>query len=125
MDSISASILIADDIGVVRELHKSMLRNIGFERFIDARNGEEAIELVAAHKFDMALLDIDMPKFSGLEVLRELRESNNDIFVVIVSGAGTVGNVQAALDLGVDGFLVKPYSQHKLNNIVSKFLFRS
>lgn len=123
MDAINASILIADDIGVVRELHKSMLRNIGFERFIDARNGEEAIELVEAHEFSIAILDIDMPKLSGLEVLRKLRSSNKDIFVVIVSGAGTTENVQIALDLGVDGFLVKPYSQRKLNSIMSKFLF--
>lgn len=117
----SVSILIADDVAVVRELHKNMLRDFGFNNFTDARDGADAIELASAHNFEIAILDIDMPKFSGLEVLSKLRSINKDIFVIIVSGAGTADNVKAALKLGVDGFLVKPYSRRKLEDIVSKF----
>jgi len=124
MDPKNVNILIADDISVVRELHKSMLRNLGFEKFTDAKNGEDAIELVAAQKFELAILDIDMPKLSGLEVLNELRRLNKEIFVVIVSGSGTVANVKSALDLGVDGFMVKPYTRTKLEEIIAKFFSR-
>lgn len=121
MNPKKVSILIADDVGVVRDLHKTMLRNFGFECFVDAGNGEEAIRLAAIQQFDVAMLDIDMPKLNGLEVLRELRRTNKDIFVIIVSGAGTTDNVRAALELGVDGFLVKPYSRRKLSDILTKF----
>ena len=125
MISGDVSVLIADDVAVVRELHKNMLRDFGFSNFTDARDGADAIELATAHNFEIAILDIDMPKFSGLEVLSKIRSINKDIFVIIVSAAGTTENVKAALELGVDGFLVKPYSRRKLEDIVSKYHSRS
>ena len=125
MISSNVSILIADDVAVVRELHKNMLRDLGFNNFTDARDGADAIELATAHNFEIAILDIDMPKFSGLEVLDKLRSITKDIFVIIVSGAGTTENVKAAMELGVDGFLVKPYSRRKLEDIVSKYHSRN
>ena len=125
MISSNVSILIADDVAVVRELHKNMLRDFGFNNFTDARDGADAIELATAHNFEIAILDIDMPKFSGLEVLDKLRSITKDIFVIIVSGAGTTENVKAAMELGVDGFLVKPYSRRKLEDIVSKYHSRN
>ena len=117
----NVQVLIADDVRVVRELHKSMLREFGFRNFFDADNGEDAIELASSRKIEMAILDIDMPIFTGLEVLSELRKLHREIFIVIVSGEGTTGNVKAALDLGVDGFLVKPYTRRKVEDIVNKF----
>lgn len=117
----NANILIADDVAVVRELHKNMLHDFGFRKFIEAHDGLEAIELAKAHIFDMAILDIEMPKYSGLEVLSELRRLDKGVFVIIVSAEGTTENVKAALDIGVDGFLVKPYSQRKLEDLVTKF----
>ena len=124
MNPLNTRILIADDVFVVRELHKTMLREFGFTNFIDAKDGQDAIDLSSAHEFSMALLDIDMPKFSGLDVLKSIRKINHKIFVIIVSGAGTTENVSTALDLGVDGFLVKPYSRRKLEDVVNKFLSR-
>ena len=124
MEQSNVSVLIADDVRVMRELHKSMLRKFGFKNFYDADNGEDAIEMTAAYKIELAILDIEMPVFSGLEVLDQLRKLHRDIFVVIVSGEGTTDNVKAALDLGVDGFLVKPYTPSKIEDIVNKFLAR-
>ena len=125
MNPKNASILIADDVRVVRELHKSMLREFGFRDFFEAENGEDAIKLSASKEIDIAILDIDMPVFSGLDVLSEIRKSHRKIFVVIVSGEGTTSNVKAALDLGVDGFMVKPYTQRKLEDIINKFIAKN
>ena len=87
-----------------------------------ARNGEEALRKYVLSSHDLVFLDINMPRKSGLECLQELRAIDPEAFVVIVSGHSSIDNVRAASALGVNGFLVKPYSSQKVREVARNYL---
>lgn len=114
-------ILVADDVAVMRDLLKSVLRNLGYLNIVEASNGELALkEFEGMERPRIAFLDIEMPKRSGLEVLREIRREYPRTFVVIVSAAGTLENLQEAIAHGADAFVVKPYKGAKIQEALAK-----
>jgi len=75
-----------------------------------AADGEAALEHIQAHRFDLVLLDLMLPKLSGLEVLRSLRELDTSTRVIAVTARSSVEDRVEGLDLGADDYLVKPFS---------------
>ena len=117
-------VLIADDEVLMRDLLKSVLTRLGVTQFETAEDGEEALRKYVLAGHDMLFLDIDMPRKTGLECLKELRDIDPKVFVVMVSGHSSIENVRAASALGVGGFLVKPYSSQKVREVAQNFLAR-
>ena len=115
-------ILIADDEVMMRDLLQSVLSRMGATQFESAEDGAEAVRKYVLSTHDMVFLDIDMPRKTGLECLQELRAIDPKVFAVIVSGHSSIDNVRAASQLGVNGFLVKPYSSQKVRDVVENFL---
>lgn len=115
------NILIVDDIPVMRSLLKKILRESGYGNVTEAANGEIALEKFKLQTYSMVLLDINMPIKDGVTVLKEIREIDPDVFVVMVSADSTVDNIKSTLALGVNGFIVKPYSAAKISGIIQKF----
>ncbi len=75
-----------------------------------ATNGEDAFFLASTQKFDLMLLDLGLPKRSGLEVLRALRQPQADLPILIVTARDSVENRVEGLDAGADDYLVKPFA---------------
>jgi len=112
------TILLVDDEGAVREFARQVLAGQGHE-VLEARDGEEAVEVFRLHQhhIDLVLLDLTMPKKSGREVFRELKEINPDVPVIVSSGYSK----EAATDGGgVQAFLPKPYTAQDLLASVSE-----
>ena len=65
--------------------------------------------------------DIEMPDGNGLEVLKHIKDNNIPTFTVMVSAHGTFENVKIAMDAGADGFVVKPYSEKKIEQVIKKY----
>ena len=103
-----ATILIIDDDDLVRGSLEMFLKRRG-HRTMTAGDGKQGLEMVAAHKPDLVLLDLRMPGMDGLEVLKVLREREEDLPVIVVSGAGVIGDVVMSLRLGAWDFLLKPF----------------
>lgn len=102
------SILIADDHDIIREGIKNILRKAPeFEVVGEARDGEEALEKIASLKPEILLLDITMPKKSGLEILAQIRRLSRNTKVVIISVHKADAYVHRALKEGVKGYLNK------------------
>lgn len=102
------SIVIADDHDIIREGIKNILRRASeFEVVGEARDGEEALEMVASLKPEILLLDITMPKKSGLEILSQIRRLSRNTKVVIISVHKADAYVHRALKEGVKGYLNK------------------
>jgi DNA-binding response OmpR family regulator len=78
------------------------------------RSGEEVFFLFATHRFDLMILDIDLPGRSGLEVLTALRRLGNDLPVLILSDSAAVEKRAAGLKLGANDFLNKPFAPLEL-----------
>jgi len=114
------SVLVADDQLVMRDLLTALLRNLKIHKIDSAADGTQAIDQFRKTQHDIVFLDIDMPETDGLGALKKMIEIKPDAFIVMVSGNSSIDNVKAALQLGSKGFIVKPYSTSKINDMINK-----
>jgi len=102
-----ATILIVDDDLYVRESLKEILNDNGYA-IEEAADGKTALDLLAQHPVDLMLLDLDLPRVNGMDVLRKTAAEFPGIGVVIISGKGTIQLAVEATKLGAYDFLEKP-----------------
>lgn len=114
-------LLIIDDEGELREVLAALLEDFTSEIY-QASNGLEGIDLLKTHTFDAVLSDEKMPKKSGLEVLKWMRENGIQIPFVIHTGYGQKEMVLEAQRLGAYAFIDKPWDENILINTVKKAL---
>ena len=105
-------ILIADDNAPNVELLEAFLADIECEIAV-AVDGRDTLEKVDSFKPDLILLDVMMPKMSGFEVCRKLKQSpqTKDIMVLMITALNELGDIERAVDAGTDGFLSKPVNK--------------
>jgi len=108
----SDSILIVDDERGIRETLSAVLRDEGFSPDAVA-SGEECLKAIACRVYGCILLDVWLPGIDGLETLRQIRDSNCDAAVVIISGHGNIETAVRATKLGAFDFIEKPLSIEK------------
>ncbi len=82
-----SSVLIVDDEFGVRESLRILLKY--YYEICTAKDGEEALKVVKERKIDLITLDLNMPKLSGIETLREIRKMDGEVPVIIITGYGT------------------------------------
>jgi len=99
--------LLVDDEASFRRALKTSLSALGYGTE-EARNGEEALELLHQGSFDLILLDINMPGIGGVETCREIRARALDVGVVMVSVRDTENDLVQALEAGADDYITKP-----------------
>jgi signal transduction histidine kinase/CheY-like chemotaxis protein len=117
------TILLADDDDSIRKMVKSMLERFGYQ-VIPASNGKEASELYQQRKdrIDMVILDMVMPGWSGVETLTALKKVNPKIKVLISSGYSSEIANEEIINLGINGFVQKPYIIKELLTEMKKVL---
>lgn len=101
-------IIIADDHPVFRSgLKKLIEEDSSIEILGEAENGEKALELINELKPQIAVLDIDMPKMSGIQVLKSLNKSKTEIKIIFLTVFASEDIFDKAMDLGISGYLLK------------------
>jgi DNA-binding response OmpR family regulator len=115
--------LIVDDEPNVRLVFRTALETAGY-RVLEAADGQAALDQLAASPVALVLLDLQMPGLGGMEVLRRLRDSGNDVPVVIVTAHGSIPDAVAAMKLGAIDFLTKPLSPDRLRRVVGEVIRR-
>lgn len=100
-------ILIIDDDDLVRRSLAVYLMDSGFDVF-EAGGADGLCSAIDIHQPDLVITDLRMPGSDGLDVLRQVQEKRPEVPVIIISGAGSVGDVVQALRLGASDYLVKP-----------------
>ena len=110
-------ILVADDEDIMRQTAKSILEECGYDVIL-AENGEDAVNIYKAQYQDIkaVLLDMVMPKMSGEQAYIEIARINKDVKTLLASGFRKDDRVESILELGVKGFIQKPYGLVKLAN---------
>ena len=106
-------ILVIDDDASVRDSLKMILEYDGYECQL-ARSGQEGVDGVERDTPDLVFLDVKMPGMDGLDVLRKIRENDETVPVVMISGHGTVTTAVEATKLGAFDFLEKPLSTERV-----------
>jgi two-component system alkaline phosphatase synthesis response regulator PhoP len=108
-----ATILIVDD---EPEILRGLADNLGFEgyRTVAASTGAEALHLAAGHAPDLILLDIMLPRMSGWDVCRALRERGIDVPIIMLTARGEEADRVRGLELGADDYIAKPFSLREL-----------
>lgn len=106
-------ILVAEDETIIRLDLRTTLEEAGFEVCAEARNGEEAVELAASERPDLAILDVKMPKLDGIEAARRIL-AERPIPIVMLTAYGQEELVARAVEAGVFGYLVKPFREADL-----------
>ena len=119
-------VLVADDEEDIRALVAFRLKRAGYE-VITAADGEEALLLATTRLPDLAVLDMMMPKATGLEVTRSMREheATKDIPVILLTARAQEVDVQRGFEAGADDYVKKPFSPQDLQARVHALLERS
>lgn len=105
-------VLVVDDEPQIRRVMRATLTGHGY--FVaDARSGEEALEKLAADRFDLVLLDMNMPGMGGMAACREIR-ARWDIAIIVLTVRNAERDKVQALDAGADDYVTKPFSMPEL-----------
>jgi len=118
------SILAVDDMNQIRGILSFGLKKIGY-RVILAENGKEALKYAfGENPLDLIILDINMPKMDGYEVIKQLREVNHTkhIPVIFLTANGQKKDVQKGMGMGGDDYVVKPFRFSDVQRKIEKFL---
>ncbi len=116
-----AKILIVDDEEDIRKTLRGSLEDAGLE-VVTAGDGKEALAIVKTMPLDFVFLDIWLPGMDGMEILRAIKEFDNSLKVVIITGHGTVATAIQATKLGASDFLEKPLSLDSVFSTINEII---
>ena len=122
MHTVGATVLIVDDDTSARRLLQVRLRSLGCA--ITAADGKEALEVLRRDLPAAMLLDLEMPRMGGLDLLRELRRSGIDVPTIVITAHGSIETAVEAMREGAHDFLLKPFDPDHLAIVVRKTLER-
>lgn len=118
-----ARILIAEDERDIRDLIEFTLKYAGHE-VVKASNGAEAVELATEVKPDLILMDVRMPRMTGYEACRALKQIDElkGIPVVFLSAKGQANEMETGMDAGADDYILKPFAPDYLTRRIQEIL---
>ena len=114
-------ILVVDDEENIREYFSDVLQHEGYE-VEAAKNGEEAINMIDQEFYDIALIDLNMPKVDGMTVLKYLVEHSMDSIGIILTGYATIKNAVEAMKCGAFDYLAKPVKMEEVLMVINRAL---
>ena len=109
-DKSSIKVLIVDDFAVSRKVLVITLEQLGFDNIEEVSDGNSALVRLKSGLFDLVIMEMDMPKMSGLELLKQIRYDPKlkQIPVLMVTENGMQENIVAAFKAGLNAYVVKP-----------------
>jgi two-component system chemotaxis response regulator CheY len=105
-------VLFVEDSLTMRRIIANSLKQVGFDNIIEAENGADAIEKLAGQAIDLVVTDWNMPEMNGAELVQVLRSlpQYQEVPIVMVTTRGMQEDVITAMKLGVNGYIIKPFT---------------
>ncbi|HCY87828.1 MAG TPA: response regulator [Desulfobacteraceae bacterium] len=120
------SIMVVDDSLPMRGVLKKTLRAAGYgaSEFLEAENGNHALEVMGQHPVDIVITDFNMPRMNGLELIRAMKANAllRKIPVIVVSTEGSLEKVTEIIDEGAAGYVKKPFSPEQIRDLLIELL---
>ena len=120
----SIKILIIDDFATMRRIMKNILKQLGFKNLVEADDGTTALNILESQKIDLIISDWNMPKMTGLELLKKVRASTEykKTPFLMVTAEAQKQNVIEAVQAGVSNYVVKPFTAEAISDKLKKIL---
>lgn len=120
----SIKVLIVDDFATMRRILKNILKQLGFTNLVEADDGTTAWEALEGQSIDLIISDWNMPKMTGIELLRKVRASDKykKTPFLMVTAEAQKQNVIEAVQAGVSNYVVKPFTAEAIFDKLAKIL---
>jgi two-component system chemotaxis response regulator CheY len=118
----SAKVLVVDDSGTMRKIIVRSLNALGVTEVVEAGDGSDGLVLFKQQQFDAVLTDWNMPRMTGLELLKAIRGLGSTVPVILITTEAEKGRVLEAVQAGVSDYLVKPFETEGLRKKLQKFV---
>lgn len=120
----SIKVLIVDDFATMRRILKNILKQIGFKNLLEADDGTTAMETLEKNDIDLVISDWNMPKMTGLELLKWVRANKKYAKTpfLMVTAEAQKQNVIEAVQAGVSNYVVKPFTAEAISEKLKKIL---
>ena len=118
------NILVVDDSPTMRQLISFAVKRVPDSNIVEAIDGVDALKKLSAKKFDIILVDINMPVMDGLKLVSLVRNDPNykDIPIVMITTEGAEEDKKKAMAIGANAYLAKPIQTQELLKLVGQFL---
>ena len=110
--------LIVDDDPVLRDILRKMVASEGVTDVTEAHSGTQGLELWRKQKPNIIFLDVQLPDMSGLDILKKIREQDQRVYIVVVTGHVSVNTVQEIVQFKADQYIVKPLDQQRIHQSI-------
>ncbi len=122
MPDLKMNILVVDDFSTMRKIIRNVLKQLGYMNIHEAEDGTAALELLKREKIDLIISDWNMPKMTGLDLLKAVRASEEwkDLPFLMVTAEGQKENVIEAVKHRVSNYIVKPFTAEVLTEKLNK-----
>ena len=114
-----AKIMLVDDAAFMRMMVKNALTKSGYDNFVEAQDGAEAVKKYEEEKPDMVIMDITMPHKDGLQALREIMAADAGARILMCTAMGQEGIMAEAIQNGARDFIVKPFDPERMAQAVN------
>jgi len=118
------TVLVVDDFATMRRIVRNILRDLEFKKILEAEDGTAAVDILKTQKVDLIISDWNMPKMTGLELLKWVRsnEDTKDIPFLMVTAEAQKENVIEAVKAKVSNYIVKPFTAQTLAEKLEKII---
>lgn len=117
------SILVADDDGAIRSMLRMFLEDEDYQ-IAEATTGQEALDGLRSGKHDLVLLDMRLPGMTGLEVLKQIREKQGEVPVILMTAYGSPNTAIQAASLGAYSYITKPFELDDVLHTINRYFER-
>jgi len=109
-------ILFVEDSPTISRIIHDLLSKIGYKKIVHAENGIDALKKIKNNNFDLIITDWNMPGMDGIELVSNLRSSDEykSIPIIMASTNKTESDIKKAFDSGINDYIIKPFSNQKL-----------
>jgi len=120
-------ILVVDDFATMRRIIRNLLRDSDLKNVTEAEDGEAALKILQESTIDLVITDWSMPNMTGIDLLRSIRadEYLKTIPVLLVTAEAKREQILEAVTLGVNGYIIKPFTAETLKEKLEKILLKT
>ena len=116
------NVLVVEDEPTMRQMLSEMLYAVGATRVVETGDAESGLEAFQQDSFQIVMLDLGLPDRDGHEVMKDIKAHNRQQHVVLVTADDSIDSIQRAITAGANGYVVKPYSREKIQDVVNNYM---